>query len=370
MAQWLKFRKTPWLLTSLLSASIVLSACSESDTSSSSMYGGMLDQENFTSAKANTEIAIEFPRDHLSHPEFAIEWWYLTANLFDSQGNQYPMQWTLFRFSGGVSDSNWSNGQLYMSHGKLSSDKQSWFEEIFARGGVGNADVSLNEESNNFEAYLDDWHWRSSSADLLPASLNFNLNGQVNIMLNMQAKGPYILNGQNGYSVKLANEQHASMYYSQPFIAIDGSIELLDKTIKVSGEGWFDHEWSAGLSDQKTQGWDWFSLHLNDGQKLMLYQVRHSELGNVWFGSLISPGGDKIHLTATDIKGTIDSYATVNGIQVPLNWSLSLPQYQIHIRVSAFKQDQYNHGMFPYYEGAVVVEGSHQGIGFMELTGY
>ncbi|GAB2698448.1 lipocalin-like domain-containing protein [Aliiglaciecola aliphaticivorans] len=375
MAQWLRLVKIPALIISMLSTIVILSACSEpanslKGNSSTGMYGGLLDQENFSSAKATEQTPITFPQDHLSHPEFAIEWWYLTANLFDKQGNQYPLQWTLFRFSGGGNQSNWSNGQLYMSHGKLSSYQQDWFEEIFARGGVGNAGVSLAAESGHFEAYLDNWIWRSLSTELFPATLNFTLNEQVKLSLNLRATGPYVLNGNKGYSIKLANGQHASMYYSQPFINISGTIERLGETIDVSGKGWFDHEWSAGLSDQKTQGWDWFSIHFDDGRKLMLYQVRHGELGNSWFGSLISPQGDKTHLTKNDIQGSIDGYSKVDNVQIPLNWSLSVPQQQIHIRVSPFKQNQYNPGVFPYYEGAIRVEGSHKGIGFMELTGY
>ncbi|MBU2879743.1 lipocalin-like domain-containing protein [Aliiglaciecola lipolytica] len=364
MAKWIRLQNV------ILLTSLVLTACSEADKPSSGMYGGLLNQENFSSAKAHTELTIKFPQDHLSHPEFAIEWWYLTANLFDQQGNQYPLQWTLFRFSGGVTDSNWSDGQLYMSHGKLSSKTDDWFEEVFARGGVGNADVSLAANSNAFTAYLDDWQWRSESADLFPATLNFNLNEDVNIRLTMKASGPYVLHGENGYSIKLSNHQHASMYYSQPFIDITGVIELPTAKIEVSGQGWFDHEWSAGLSDQATEGWDWFSLHLQDGRKLMLYQVRHGQLRNSWFGSLISSNGDKTHLTEQDIAASINGYSEIDGVKVPLNWSISLPQHQIDIRVSAFKKDQYNRGMFPYYEGAVSIEGSHKGLGFMELTGY
>src|SRR6476660_8991807 len=38
-----------------------------------------------------------FPADHGPHPEFRIEWWYVTANLRDAAGNAYGAQWTLFR---------------------------------------------------------------------------------------------------------------------------------------------------------------------------------------------------------------------------------------------------------------------------------
>jgi len=29
---------------------------------------------------------LEFPRDHGPHPDYRIEWWYLTANLRDESG--------------------------------------------------------------------------------------------------------------------------------------------------------------------------------------------------------------------------------------------------------------------------------------------
>ncbi|MGH6780127.1 MAG: lipocalin-like domain-containing protein, partial [Bradyrhizobium sp.] len=38
-----------------------------------------------------------FPADHGPHPDFHIEWWYVTANLVDAAGVSYGAQWTLFR---------------------------------------------------------------------------------------------------------------------------------------------------------------------------------------------------------------------------------------------------------------------------------
>src|ERR1700722_15704183 len=41
--------------------------------------------------------AFAFPADLGPHPDFRIEWWYVTANLNDAAGNAYGAQWTLFR---------------------------------------------------------------------------------------------------------------------------------------------------------------------------------------------------------------------------------------------------------------------------------
>ena len=39
----------------------------------------------------------DFPTDHGPHPDYRIEWWYLTANLQAADGTAYGVQWTLFR---------------------------------------------------------------------------------------------------------------------------------------------------------------------------------------------------------------------------------------------------------------------------------
>ena len=48
---------------------------------------------------ADPNYKIRFPKDHYSHDSFDIEWWYLTANLQDDEGNAYGLQWTLVSLS-------------------------------------------------------------------------------------------------------------------------------------------------------------------------------------------------------------------------------------------------------------------------------
>lgn len=332
------------------------------------LYGGIFDDVN-AGQQVVRGTPIILPEDHLSHNNFAVEWWYLTANLFDQAGNQYPLQWTLFRFSDFRPKSRWSNGQQFMGHGKISNAQNTWFEERFARGAVGNAGVKLNP-SGQFSAFIDDWLWLSDTEDLFPATLSFSVDNLVKAKLRLNTNMSYVSHGDKGYSAKFSDDSHASMYYSQPFINLAGTITLADKEINVSGEGWFDHEWSSRLSDQNTLGWDWFSLHLDDGQKLMLYNVRHRTLADSWFGSLISAQGIKTNLTAADILAKPTSFTPIEGQSLPLNWQLTIPDHQINLSVSMFKPDQMNIGRFSYYEGAVNIKGSHTGVGFIELTGY
>ncbi len=47
--------------------------------------------------------------------------------------------------------------------------------------------------------------------------------------------------------------------------------------VEVAGEAWFDHEWSTSALGAGAVGWDWFSLQLDDGRELMLFQIRRED---------------------------------------------------------------------------------------------
>ena len=57
----------------------------------------------------------DFPADHGSHPDYRIEWWYLTANLQGEDGTAYGLQWTLFRSAlAPEAGHGWASPQLWM----------------------------------------------------------------------------------------------------------------------------------------------------------------------------------------------------------------------------------------------------------------
>ena len=126
---------------------------SESPKASSprGFFGEMQSSDAFTSVERNTQV--ELPEDHKSHPDFQLEWWYLTFVLSSEDGQEFGLQYTLFRFntdtaSGRSTDGpvvrNWANGQQWMGHASLHTLSHHYFEERFASGGVGNAYVKSN----------------------------------------------------------------------------------------------------------------------------------------------------------------------------------------------------------------------------------
>ena len=347
-----------------------------------SIFGRTVFNNNISPGKtAKNTYKITWPADHASHDDFDIEWWYLTANLKDEQGEPYGMQWTLFRFRSLNQSvaSEWANDQVFMSHASIHSMSAHWFSEKFARGGVGNAGVN----SQPFSAFIDDWEWRNKTdkPDLFPSILRFTANQKnssnqdLKAVFTLNQTGPFVLHGDKGYSIKSGNGKHASHYYSAPFIDISGQLVFTNSsnqrlTKNVKGQAWYDHEWTSQLLDSQTLGWDWLSLHLDDGSKVMAFRMRLDKTNDYITGSYISASGKQLTLTSDMLHLKPTGMTTVNNKQLPLSWSLNIPNKNVSLQIQTLKPDQYNNASVPYYEGMVNVQGSHSGKGFLELTGY
>ncbi|MCP4485761.1 MAG: carotenoid 1,2-hydratase [Gammaproteobacteria bacterium] len=322
-------------------------------------------------AKVTPKKEISFPADHLAHSDYRLEWWYLTANLVDQQGRDWGLQWTLFRqaLSAQTTKSAWSSNQLWMAHAAVSSPAGHQFEQRFARGGIGQAGV---DNKPRFEAWIDDWQWLAQASSPFPAMLKFNV-GDMSVEMHLSSANKWVLHGDRGYSQKSAQGQ-ASYYYSQPQIEITGQIGKHS----LAGSAWLDREWSSQPLADNQSGWDWFSLHLHDGKKLMLYRLRHTS-GEHWLsGSWIGSDGTLQHLSADTLELAEMDFRVVktskkSKLKLPLDWRISLPGLTRQLHVTPLYDQQWMGARFPYWEGVVVVEdndGNRVGEGYMELTGY
>ena len=334
-------------------------------------------------AEVKRGVPLIFPQDHFPHPDYRIEWWYMTANLKDQQGQDWGLQWTLFRqsLSPDANLEGWDSDQIWMAHAAVTTPDKHFFAQRFSRGGIDQAGVNQLTGSNGFDAWIDDWRWQSASDTLFPSTLEFNV-GEHKVSLELNSKDDWVLNGDAGFSQKSAQGQ-ASYYYSQPNISVKGTVKIEDKTVPLSGNAWLDREWSSQALAQNQKGWDWFSLHLDDGNKLMVYQLRH-DTGDNWIsGSWISAEGEVTPLGKGDIElnSSSESQITSNNnrsITLPLDWTISvstskLPALTRSLSIKPLYNEQWLSTSFPYWEGVVLVsddKGQSVGKGYMELTGY
>jgi predicted secreted hydrolase len=311
--------------------------------------------------------ALSFPADHGAHPGFRIEWWYVTANLTGEDGADYGVQWTLFRTATAPGDRpGFSSPQLWMGHAALTSARSHQVAERLGRGGTGQAGVTVQP----FEAWIDHWSM-TGAAGAGDAVDRVRLKASADDFaydLQLEAKGPLVLQGDRGYSVKSAGGQ-ASLYYSQPFYEVAGEITLDGRRLRVTGQAWLDREWSSQPLAADQTGWDWFSLHFDTGEKLMGFRLRDAGAGFV-SGTWISADGRPSPLRPGELKLSPLGHANVAGRRVPVRWRLELPARGLRIETVPLNAQAWMATSVPYWEGPIRFSGSHAGRGYLEMTGY
>ena len=312
-------------------------------------------------AKVDEDTKIVFPRDHGDHPKFRTEWWYITANVEDTKGNPFGIQWTLFRSALSPEESNdgWESNQMWMGHSAVTTSTFHFFSEKFARGGVGQAGVNISP----FKAWIDDWSftgdWKDGS---LKASGDF-----FSYDLTFSSRKPIVLHGRNGVSQK-SFEGTKSYYYSQPFFKIKGTVEINGKTHEVSGNAWADREWSSQIISDSQIGWNWLGLHLDDESKIMIFEVKGDNTGSFFSGTRIYPDGSSKALKAEDFTLRPINSSDFGNKNVQLHWEIIVPSEKIAIIISPINPNAYMETSIPYWEGPVIFQGSHSGTGYLEIT--
>ncbi|TPQ40060.1 iron ABC transporter permease [Bradyrhizobium guangdongense] len=314
--------------------------------------------------------AFSFPADHGPHPDFRIEWWYLTANLVDAAGAPCGLQWTLFRqaAASGPQREGWANQQIWMAHAAVTRADTHRFGELFARGGIGQAGVAAKP----FAAWIDAWEMKGTDATddrtLAPVVLKAS-SADFSYALTLQADRTVVLQGDAGFSRKSERGQ-ASYYYSQPFFRAQGTLRIDDKTVDVSGQAWMDREWSSQPLASDQTGWDWLSLHLASGDKLMLYRLRQKDGQDYPFGNWIAADGRTEQITGRDIQMTPKATAEVAGRKLPVEWQIAIPSKSFSIACKPLNAKAWMGTGFSYWEGPISFAGTHNGVGYLELTGY
>jgi predicted secreted hydrolase len=198
------------------------------------------------------------------------------------------------------------------------------------------------------------------------------------IDLVVRAEKPPVMHGADGISRKGAAEGQASHYYSLTRMATSGTVRVGDRNHAVTGSTWFDHEWATNQLGKDQVGWDWLSVHFDDGSELMLFQIRTIDGGRDPFSSGTWIGAD----------GRIEAIANADFAlepvrlwksphssgSYPVEWTIGIPRLGIALTVEAVMDDQ-ELVLFPfaYWEGSVAVKdssGRRVGRGYLEMTGY
>ena len=342
---------------------------------------GLESEDTGAYQRADGSLALEFPRDFGSHDDFQSEWWYYTGNLETGQGQHFGFQLTFFRRAvqpaeqRQTRESTWAAEQVYMAHFTLTNVAANRFHyfERFSRGSAGLAGVSVDPA---YKVWLEDW------SVVQGPDGRYRLHAaQEDIRLDLDLtdlRGP-VLQGENGLSVKGPEVGNASYYYSQTRVQAQGTVAVDGVEYAVRGLAWKDHEFSTSALSPSLVGWDWFSLQLDDGSELMLYNLRREDgsIDDFSSGMLVRADGSTQVLARQDFTITPGGSwrSPHSGAEYPSGWTVTVPAEDLRLEVTPYILDQELNVSFIYWEGAVRVQGTRggqtvRGSGYVELTGY
>jgi len=331
--------------------------------------------------QAETGYTLQFPRDHGNHPDYRIEWWYYTGNVSSDDGRRFGYQVTFFRIGidpAPANPSRWAVRDLFMAHLALTdigAGRQLMAERI-DRGSVGWAGA----RAGTLEVWNGDWR---VELDGTTHRLRAVDRGAFGVDLRLEPGKGTTVHGEDGLSRKGAQVGNASYYYSMTRMPTSGHLVVDGETVAVTGTSWMDHEFGTTFLEASQVGWDWFSLQLDDGSDLMLFQLRRADGASDPHsaGTWVDAAGVATPLGAgefTLVPGRRWSSPSSDAVY-PVQWRVEVPGRAAHLDISAVVDAQElntpaSTGV-TYWEGAVTVSGqvggrAVSGRGYLEMTGY
>lgn len=327
--------------------------------------------------------ALRFPQDFGAHPALRTEWWYLTGQVQAAAQatavRTFGFQVTFFRTrvdAAADSRSAFAAKQLVLAHTALTdlAGQRLWHDQRAARTGFGLADATEGDT----HVHLRDWHLqRSGPAERSTYRTRVQAREHALDLSCVQTQ-PLLLQGEGGFSRKGPQLAQASHYYTQPQLAVQGTLTLQGQTLAVQGRAWLDHEWSEALLDADAVGWDWIGMNLTDGSALTAFRLRHRDGSTLWSGgSLRRPGQPPRAFANGEVRLTPGRAWTSPATQAryPVQWQVDIPgaRYTVHALLDAQELDSRPSTGNVYWEGLSELrdaKGQAIGRGYLEMTGY
>ncbi len=323
-----------------------------------------------------------FPRDHGSHPEFKVEWWYVTGHLEAPGGRRFGFQATFFRQAQtppGASGDHPGPAHIHMAHMALLDveGKRFLHQERLAREGW-----DTTASTSDLEVRNGPWSLRRGENDRLELAGGVRAEALWN--LSLAPAKPLVVFGEDGVSRKSESPTASSHYLTWPRLEVSGSLEWEGKSLPVTGLAWMDHEISSNQLSEGQAGWDWASLQLRDGSEIMVYRLRDKAGKADPFSSLtwVDPRGGTRSVKAEGFTWQSGRHwkSPTTGGDYPVENTVTAVNpatgRKETYRLRPLQDSQELEGRvggIPYWEGACEVldaEGNSVGNAFVELTGY
>lgn len=330
-------------------------------------------------AQALERRALQFPRDLGSHPDFSIEWWYLTGYLrsdADSSAREFGFQLTFFRSRVAATQdmkTAFAAKQLIFAHGAVTdvAGKKLWHDQRTARQGFGVAQASQTDTAiklRDWSLVRDGKQYRAVAA-----------GSEFRFELALTQTQPLLLQGDQGLSRKGPQEQQASFYYSLAQLQATGTLALAGRQMPVQGTAWLDHEWSQALLHPQAVGWDWIGINLFDGSALTAFRLRDKGGNALWDGGSFrhpSMSAPYVFSRGEVLFQALRGWTSpLTQARYPVEWLVRTPAdfYTVKAVVDNQELDSRASVGAIYWEGLSELfdsNGNLVGRGYLEMTGY
>lgn len=345
--------------------------------------------------RADRVRAFHFPDDHGPHCEYRTEWWYYTGNLATTNGRRFGYQLTFFRQvltpPSRANRVNEPRPQLYFAHFAITDVEQQQHlkSERYSRAG-GGLDAA-GASGTPYSVWIDDWRIDSLNADgsevqlqathpsRRPGERDATHDATLCLDLTLRSCKPLVLQGNAGLSQKTDAAGNASYYISYTRMQTHGTVRVNGEVFKVEGLSWMDHEWGTTELGARAEGWDWFSIQLDDGRDVMFYHIRNRD-GSVELlslGVVVEADGTVVRLALAQVELTVLEtwQSATSGTTYPAHWRLEIPSAHLALVLTPRIAAQEMPSSHTYWEGTVRVQGTSNGAnvigsGYVELTGY
>ncbi len=330
---------------------------------------------------------LAFPRDHGSHPGLRTEWWYITGHA-RAAGRLWGFQVTFFRSRVDATQglqSKFAARQLLFAHAALTEvqGQRLQHDQRIARAGFGIAEASEADTA----VHLRDWHLVRSPLDA-PGHSRYRAQVQGDgfaLDLTFDSTQPVLLQGSAGLSRKGPEAAQASYYYSQPQLAVHGTLTQGGRRMALEAGGahdnraWLDHECSEALLHPDAVGWDWIGMNLHDGRALTAFHLRRADGSTLWAGgSVRAAGAVAAQVFAHDAVTFTPARrwtSTLSGARYPVEWKVDTPAgtFSVHALLHDQELDSRGSTGAIYWEGLSELRdaaGRAVGRGYLEMTGY
>jgi predicted secreted hydrolase len=328
-----------------------------------------------------------FPRDHGAHPGVRTEWWYATGWLGPAATPVLGFQLTFFRSRTGLAEGlpgRFAARQLLFAHAavtQLPAPGRAAAHHHAQRTARWTGDPAAPLAAaavHDGAVHIGDWQLRREGPawhGRLPAR-DFALD------LRLQRTQPLLLQGDAGFSRKGPQERQASHYYSEPQLAVAGTVTVNGRAHAARAEegarAWLDQEWSEELLHPDAVGWDWIGINLLDGSALTAFQLRRADGRALWAGGSWRRPGEAAQSFAPDAlrfaAGRRWTSPATRAVY-PVEWQLQTPAGRYAVRALADAQELDSQGSTGaiYWEGLselLDAAGRRVGLGYLEMTGY